>query len=338
MALFIRFLVMAIAFFVFVQLALALAIWILGGAFGLFGVPVDVFGSVPIAVLLIFMVVVMAVNAVRRTTSPVAELMEAAERVADGNYAARVRPRGPRAVRRLVDAFNAMAERLESSGSQRRQLLADVTHELRTPLSVIQGKLEGALDGVYPRDDEHLRAVLEETRHMSRLVEDLRILSLAEGGGLRLDRQATPLDEIVDEAVESYRAQALNAGVTLDAALPADLPAVDVDAVRVREVLDNLLSNALRYTPGGGTISVSAAREGTHTVSVRVRDSGRGLREDERELIFERFQREPASPGSGLGLAIARSLVRAHGGDIAAESDGPGRGTTIRFTLPVVDA
>jgi signal transduction histidine kinase len=240
-------------------------------------------------------------------------------------------------VRRLVESFNAMAERLEHGTSQRRQLLADVTHELRTPLSVVQGQLEGQLDGVYPRDDQHLRGVLDETRHMSRILEDLRMLSLAASGGLRLDRRPTPLDEIVDDAIDARAPEASVSGVTLTSSVPADLPPVNADATRLREILDNLLSNAVRYTPAGGRVVVGASPDGTDRVSVSVRDTGCGLRDDERELIFERFHREPGSRGSGLGLAIARDLIRAHGGEIAAESEGPDRGTTIRFTLPFAD-
>lgn len=338
-AFFLRFAVAAVAFFLTVQIAIASAIWLIARALGLGGGgPVDTVVAVAGAFVLFLVgaaVISTAVRGIRRTTSPLADLMEAADRVASGDYAPRVRPRGPRRVRRLVESFNAMAERLERAGSQRRQLLADVTHELRTPLSVIQGQLEGALDGVYPRDDEHLGGTLDEIRHMSRILEDLRMLSLAESGGLRLDRRPVLLDEIVDDAIDARAPEAAAAGVSLTSSMPGDLPPVDADATRLREVLDNLLSNAVRYTPAGGSVAASARRDGTDRVSVSVRDTGRGLREDERELIFERFQREPGSRGSGLGLAIARDLIRAHGGEIVAESEGPGRGTTIRFTLPI---
>ena len=341
-AFFVRFLILAIVFFLVVELVIVGAIWLFARAFGLVGGPVDAVGSIAAAFVLLIIVgmaISGAVRGFRGTTSPLAELMEAADRVADGDYSARVRvpPRGPHRVRRLVESFNAMAERLERGTSQRRQLLADVTHELRTPLSVVQGQLEGQLDGVYPRDDEHLSGVLDETRHMSRILEDLRMLSLAESGGLRLDRRAIALDEIVDDAIDARAAEVSAAGVTLSSAVSADLPPVDADATRLREVLDNLLSNAVRYTPPGGSVAVSALREGTERVSVSVKDTGRGLRDDEIESIFERFHREPGSRGSGLGLAIARDLIRAHGGEIAAESEGPDRGTTIRFTLPVAE-
>lgn len=341
-AFFVRFLVFAIVFFLVVELVIVGAIWLIARALGVVGGPVDAVGSIAAAFVLL-VIVAMAISTAMRgfrgTTSPLADLMGAADRVADGDYSVRVRvpQRGPRRVRRLVESFNAMAGRLERGGSQRRQLLADVTHELRTPLSVIQGQLEGQLDGVYPRDDEHLRAALDDTRHMSRILEDLRMLSLAESGGLRLDRRPTPLDEIVDDAILARAPEASAAGVTVTSSVATDLPPVDADATRLREVLDNLLSNAVRYTPAGGSVTVSARRDGTDRVSVSVRDTGRGLRDDERDLIFERFHREPGSRGSGLGLAIARDLIGAHGGEIEAESEGPDRGTAIRFTLPVAD-
>ncbi len=341
-AFFVRFLVLAIVFFVVVELVIVGALWLIARAFGLVGGPVDAVGSIAAAFVLLILVAVAISNAVRGfrgTTSPLADLMAAADRVADGDYSARVTApsHGPRRVRRLVESFNAMTERLERGTSQRRQLLADVAHELRTPLSVVQGQLEGQLDGIYPRDDEHLSGVLEETRHMSRILEDLRMLSLAEGGGLRLDRRAVPLEEIADDAIDARAAEASAAGVMLSFTAAADLPPVDADATRLREVLDNLLSNAIRYTPAGGNVVVSALRADEDRVIVSVTDSGRGLRDDERESIFERFHREPGSRGSGLGLAIARDLIRAHGGEIAAHSDGPDRGTTIRFTLPVAE-
>jgi signal transduction histidine kinase len=339
-AMFVRFLVAFIVFLFVVQLALAGVIWLVARAFGVGGTLLEVVGAIGAAFVLFIVIAVGLANvarSIRRTTSPLLDVMEATERVADGDTSVRVTPRGQARVRRLVESFNAMVERLDRAGAQRRQLLADVTHELRTPLSVIQGRLEGALDGVYPRDDDQLRAVLDEARHMSRVLEDLRMLSLAEGGGLRLDRRPTALDEIVDSAIDARSADANAAGVELTSALPADLPAVDADATRIREVLDNLLSNAIRYTPRGGSVTVSADRDGTDRVRASVRDTGRGLREDERSLIFERFHRDPASPGSGLGLAIAHSLVRAHGGEIEAQSDGPGRGTTISFTLRVAE-
>ncbi|HEX9436223.1 MAG TPA: HAMP domain-containing sensor histidine kinase [Candidatus Limnocylindria bacterium] len=331
---FVRMAVFAIIFFLVLQLAIAAFIWTVSSALGAVGVPVG--AQVFVALALPFLIfLAMFVRSFRRAAAPIGDLMEAAERVADGDYAARVRPRGPREVRRLVESFNAMSERLERGEQERKRLLADVTHELRTPLSVIQGQLEGAIDGVYARDEAHLGTVLDETRHMARIIEDLRILSLAESGALRLDRRPTSLDDVVDDAIDAQSPPATAAGVEITSTVPLDLPPVDVDPTRLREVLDNLLSNALRYTLAGGTVAVSAHRDGPSHVRVIVSDTGRGIAPDDLPLIFDRFHKDVGSRGTGLGLAIARDLVRAHGGEIEAQSDGEGRGTTIRFTLPI---
>ncbi len=287
------------------------------------------------ALLLVGLGIVVTGRVLMRVTMPVGDLMEAAGRVEAGDYSARVHERGPREVRRLVRAFNNMTGRLQSDEAQRRRLLADITHELRTPLSVIQGHLEGVLDGVYPADAAHLRPILDETRVLSHLIEDLRTLSLAESGALRLHREPTDLAILLDEALAAYRAPAREAGLALRAQAADDLPLLDVDPVRVREVLSNLIANALRHTPRDGSITVSAALEaGGRTVRVTVRDTGAGIAPEALPHIFDRFYKAGESRGMGLGLAIARNLVGAHGGEITAESE-VGRGTTIQFTLPV---
>ena len=286
--------------------------------------------------IVLFLAMAMAFAMFQRTARPLGNALEAVEKVAEGDYSARVSERGPRQLRRLATSFNTMVERLQAAESQRRRLLADVTHELRTPLSVIQGRLEGVMDGVYPADEATLSAILDETRHMSRIIEDLRVLSLAESGALRLARGPVDLGEVADDALEAYRGAAETAGVSLRSEVPEDLPAADADATRVREVLENLVSNAIRYTPAGGSVTVGAGRDGSETIAVTVADTGRGVAADELPRLFERFHRSPDSPGTGLGLAIARDLVRAHGGELTAASAGEGRGTTMRFTLPVV--
>jgi signal transduction histidine kinase len=271
--------------------------------------------------------------ALRRTTAPVGDVMEAAERVAAGDYAVRVAERGPGEVRALARSFNAMTERLQANDEQRRRLLADVTHELRTPLTVVQGNLEAMLDGVHPRDDAHLTPVLEETRVLSRLIDDLRTLSLAESGVLKLQREPTDLGVLLTEAVNAFRPQAQAAAITLQTELADELPLLDVDPTRLREVLSNLIANALRYTPAGGTVTVKAGQVPNLAYEIAVRDTGSGIAPEALPHIFDRFYKSDDSRGSGLGLAIARSLALAHGGAIAAESE-RGKGTTIRFTLP----
>jgi two-component system, OmpR family, sensor histidine kinase BaeS len=265
---------------------------------------------------------------------PLGDLIDAAERVEAGDLSPRVAERGPREMRSLARAFNAMLERLRRTEDQRRRLLADVTHELRTPVAVIQGNLEAMLDGVYPPDAQHLRPVLEETQILSRLIDDLRTLSLAESGALDLHREATDLGLLAGELAASFRAQAEAAGVLLQADLPEDLPPVEIDPLRIREVLANLTANALHHTPRGGEIRITGSLEAEDRVMLQVSDSGVGIAPEELPHIFDRFYKSADSSGSGLGLAIARNLVAAHGGEIHAESR-LGAGTTVIFTLPV---
>jgi len=268
----------------------------------------------------------------RRTAAPVADVMEAADRVAAGDYATRVEPSGSAEVRRLADSFNEMTRRLEWNEGQRRALLADVAHELRTPLSVVRGNVEGMLDGVIPRDDERLASLLAATRRMTRLLEDLQTLSTAQAGVLRLHREPTDPRRLVDDAVRAFAPLADERGVRLSAQVDG-VPALDADPMRLRQVLDNLVANAVRYTPQGGSVTVHAWRAGGD-VLFAVADTGRGIAPDELAHLFERFSKSADSKGSGLGLAIARSLVESHGGQIAAQSE-PGRGTTITFRIPL---
>ena len=301
---------------------------LVGGAIaGRHGRPFGLVGLVVVA-LAVFLIA----RAGRRVAAPVADVMEAADRVAAGDYEARVQERGPREVQRLGRAFNEMAERLGTNETRRRQLLADVTHELRTPLSVIQANLEALIDGLYPIDDAHLRPVLEETKVMGRLLDDLQTLSTAEAGVLTLHREPTDPRQLIDTAVQSFRAQAEEAGVRLESKGADTLPALDVDRLRIGEVLTNLISNALHHTPAGGTI-VADAHEADGGIALSVSDTGTGIAQEQLPHVFDRFARAPDSPGAGLGLTIAKTLVDAHGGRIRAES-GPA-GTTFVFTLPV---
>jgi signal transduction histidine kinase len=284
-----------------------------------------------VGVVLVALAVFLIARAGRRVAVPVADVMEAADRVAAGDYEARVDERGSREVRRLGRAFNEMAERLGTNEARRRQLLADVTHELRTPLSVIQANLEALIDGLYPIDDTHLRPVLEETKVMARLLDDLQTLSTAEAGVLTLHREPTDPGRLIDAAVQAFTAQAEEAGVPLEARGSDTLPELDVDPLRIGEVLSNLLSNALRHTPTGGTISVEG-RETAEGVEFSVTDTGTGIAPEHLPHVFDRFSRAPDSPGAGLGLTIAKTLVEAHGGSIRAESELTG--TTFSFSLP----
>jgi two-component system OmpR family sensor kinase/two-component system sensor histidine kinase BaeS len=269
---------------------------------------------------------------VRRVGIPLRDVMDAADRVAEGDYSVRVSGFGPPPIAGLARAFNTMAERLEQHDRQRRELMADVAHELRTPLTVLQGKLEGLLDNVYPRDDGQLTELLEEAHVMSRLIEDLRTLALSDAGALKLQKEPTDLCALARDAVRSLAAEAATRGVALDAECSSDEHQLTVDPVRIREVLTNLLSNALRHTPAGGSVLVRVAAVADGGVQLEVRDTGAGMTPGEVERVFERFHKGSQSRGAGLGLSIARSLVVAHGGDIRATS-AVGSGTTMTVTL-----
>ena len=282
------------------------------------------------AVFLVFFVFFGARGA-GRIARPIGDLIEAAEHVERGDYTTRLRARGPREVRKLANAFNAMSARLEGSENERRRLLADVTHELRTPLTVIQGNLEALIDGVRPMDEMHLRAILEDTHVLARLIDDLRTISVAEAGALPLHREPTDVGALVRDTLGSFASMAAAAGVALTADVTGEQSA-SVDPIRVREVLTNIVANALRYTARGGSVRVTVTPWPAH-VTVAVRDTGPGISAEVLPNVFDRFTRSPESPGAGLGLAIAKSLVTAHGGTIDATSV-PGQGTEIRFTLP----
>jgi signal transduction histidine kinase len=284
---------------------------------------------VPVSLLLLMGA--MAIAGMRRFAFPLRTVMEAADRVSSGDYTVRVPEHGPPAMRALSHSFNTMTERLQHADRQRRELMADLAHELRTPLSVLQGRIEGLLDEVYPRDDDQLRRLLDETRVLSRLIDDLRTLALSDAGVLVLQKEPTDLSALVHDAVASFEADAARWSITLKATALADV-LLDVDPVRLREVLSNLLSNALRHTPPGGSVDVTMTKTAA-SVAIEVRDTGNGLSAAELSRVFDRFYKGEQSRGSGLGLTIARSLVRAHGGDITAASQ-LGAGTTMTVNLP----
>jgi signal transduction histidine kinase len=221
-------------------------------------------------------------------------------------------------IRRMSRAFGQQ-DRL------RRQLMADVAHELRTPLAILQGRIEGLLDGVYPRDDERLGELLEETQHLSRLVEDLRTIANAEAGALDLRREPVDLAEVIRDVAASF-----DAPIAVE--VPDGMPILELDPLRIREVLLNLLSNAVRHSTAGETIAI-VANVHPNEVVIRVTDRGSGIPAEELPRIFERFHKGRDSRGSGLGLAIARDLVQAHGGTIGVTSE-LGKGTTVTVSLP----
>jgi signal transduction histidine kinase len=302
------------------------------------GGPWEDSGFTSAAAVLVICAVAAGVVAIilRRIARPVADIVGAADRIARRDYRVRVDEpaRGPRWVADTARAFNAMAKELEAQDEARRHLMAEIAHELRTPLAVVQARLEGVIDGVYPADAEQLQGLLDNTRLLSRLVEDLRTLASAESGALTLSKEPTDVVGLANDVASSLTDRASDAGVSLvvkgDRA--GDLDPIDIDPVRIREVLINLVSNALRYTPKGGRVSIEIVPSST-AVEVRVTDTGAGIPADELPRIFDRFYKGAGSSGSGLGLTIARRLVEAHGGAIRAESQ-PGAGTTVTFELP----
>jgi len=297
-----------------------------------------------VAILMVLALRLVGGLVVRRVTSPLSDTMKAADALADGDLTARVPARGSREFRQLADSFNRMAGALETADRQRRELLADVAHELRTPLTVVQGNLEGLRDGVYQPTPEHLDLILDETLKLGRLVDDLRLLTLAEAGQLSLDLQALDVSQLLVDLRDAFACQADEAGIDLMVDAAQSLPRLPADPQRLGQVLGNLVGNALRHTPRGGRVTLGATlAPAGDAVRLWVADTGEGIAADDLPHIFDRFWRgDPArsheagvlSAHSGLGLAIARSLVEAHGGRIWADSQ-PGQGTTVSCLLPL---
>ena len=278
------------------------------------------------AIVLMFFALTM-----RRVGLPFGDIVAAADRVASGDYSTRVVERGPPFLRVVSRAFNGMTTRLQEQDRQRRDLLADIAHELRTPLAVVQGRLEGVLDGVYPRDDEQIGEVLEETRMLARLVEDLGTLAHAERGVMGLKKEATDVSLLVYDAVRALEPESRARGVRVEVEA-ADLALVEVDPLRLREVVINLVANAILHSHSGAAVSLAVTQTSGWLV-ISVKDNGPGIAQLDLSRIFDRFHKGPRSQGSGLGLAIARQLVEAHDGEIGVEST-VGVGTTFTVRIP----
>jgi signal transduction histidine kinase len=294
------------------------------------------FGIVPVAALAVgFVIILVAIAAgtMRRMTRPMDTLVDAAGRIESGDYSAQVPERGSPDLRSVARAFNSMSSRLKANDEQRRSFLADITHELRTPLSVIRGQVEAIGDGMYPADPAHLAPILDATQALERLVEDLRTLVLTDAGSLVLNKEPTDLAALLAEILESFKPQADAAHLTLESDLAADLAQVEVDPARIRSVIGNLLSNAIRHTPPEGSIKVAVSRSGDKAV-VTVADTGEGIAPELLPNVFERFVKGAESNGSGLGLAIAHDIAEAHGGTLEVESEA-GSGARLKLSLPL---
>jgi len=280
----------------------------------------------------------------RQLTAPLAWLTAATHRIAQGDLSQRVPETGSEEMADLGRAFNRMAADLSEAERLRRNLVADVAHELRTPMSVLQGNLRAILDDVYPLEPAEIASLYDETRILSRLVDDLHELALVEAGQLPLHMQPVDLAGVIQTTVANMAVVAESGEVGLDVDLAAGLPPVQADPDRLAQVLRNLLANALRHTPAGGRVTISAGSSPDEPSLVRiiVTDTGEGIAPEDLPYVFDRFWRADPSRsrdrgGAGLGLTIARQLVEAHGGRITVASE-PGQGSRFTFTLPVVES
>jgi two-component system sensor histidine kinase BaeS len=319
----------------FVLTALALALLaggFIGAVLGREGGQHPPFPFFLFPILLVVLIAIAVGGGVRRMTRPMNNLIEAARRIESGDYTAQVPEWGSSDIRSVARAFNSMSARLKTMDEQRRSFLADVTHELRTPLSVIRGQAEAIADGVYPADAAHLAPILDATEALDRLVEDLRTLVLTDAGSLALHKEPTDLGGLVHDAVESFRTQAESVGVTLTTDIAEKVPNVQVDPARIRQVIGNLLSNAVRHTPSGGSIKVAVDSSG-NIATITITDTGEGIPADLLPHVFERFVKGPNSMGSGLGLAIAHDIIQAHGGSVEIQNR-PGGGTILTARFP----
>jgi len=272
----------------------------------------------------------------RRYGRPMTNIFSAIDSISEGDLSVRVPEHYPRQFGQLAKRFNHMVSELERADQQRRNLTADIAHELRTPLHIIQGNLEGIIDGVYQPTPEHINNTLDETKLLARLVNDLQTLSLAEAGQLPLHPTRFLLADLMDDLTSSFSSQAASLGIDLQTNMTNPSKELTADYDRLNQVLSNLISNAIRHTPQAGIISLETAST-ISGVRIAVRDTGQGIPAEDIPFIFDRFWRGDKSrterTNSGLGLAIAKQLILAHHGTIEAQSE-LGEGTTFIIDLP----
>ena len=299
----------------------------------------NLFTPIPMIIMVGAVATVAGIWMSRTLTKPMAELGEAAQAIGRQDLSRRVRIKGTDEVQTLAQRFNEMAEQLEDEEDLRSNLLADVAHELRNPLHVLRGNLQAILDGVYPLSKEEIARLADQTRHLAALVDDLHELAQAEAHQLPLYKQETDMADLVKQTVVAFRAIAASKEIEVQVELLGAIPNLNIDPERLRQVLNNLLTNALQHTPAGGHIKVIAEQR-EDNFCIGVQDTGSGISEDDLPRVFDRFYRsDPArsrdSGGSGLGLAIVEAVVTEHGGRVAANSPGSGQGSNFTIYLPV---
>lgn len=299
-------------------------------------------GFIVATVIAVALGLVMSVIMARELTRPLEGLTNAAERISDGDYSQRVAVKGSAELEELGAAFNALAEGLETNERLRRNMVADIAHELRNPLASMKAQLEAIEDGVVEADVATLDSLTEDVDVLSRLVDDLQQLSIVEAGQLELERMEVDAGEMLRGVSARFSLQAESAGISLSVEVEEGLPPVDADPIRIAQVLSNIVKNAITHTPEGGSIAVKAEARAGRMVEFSVSDTGSGIKGEDLPFVFERFYRteharERATGGAGIGLSVAKSLVEAHGGRIWAESE-EGRGTRVSFTLPLAAA
>ncbi|MCK4725236.1 MAG: HAMP domain-containing protein, partial [Anaerolineales bacterium] len=290
------------------------------------------------AAVAIFFALLLALLLSSRLLKPVRALTQAAEDLSEGDLTKRVAIQGNDELAVLGRTFNQMASSLENSEQSRRAMTADIAHELRTPLAVQRAQIEAIQDGIYPTTDENLAALLEQNVLLTRLVADLRTLALADSGQLQLERIPTDLGKLTSKVTDRFKPQAAEMGVEIKFKSQGSCKEINVDSGRVEQIIGNLISNALRYTPENSWVKINL--DCSYELAVlTVRDNGAGIPEDAQEQIFERFYRADHSRsrtegGTGLGLAIARQLAEIQGGELTA-SNHPEGGAEFRLTFPV---
>jgi signal transduction histidine kinase len=274
--------------------------------------------------ILAFFLVVVAILLVRRFANPLADVIYAARSVADGKLDTRISSEGPQDLRSLSDSFNEMASSLERNDRERRDMLADIAHELRTPLTIIRGRLEGIVDGVYSADSGQVSLALEQTYLLERLVDDLRLLTLAETRQLHFEKKNIDLAQLVQHSIDMFAAQAREKNISLSLEKGNGDFAIELDPQRIEQVIGNLLRNALRYIPEGGRIWLTLEKT-AESIRLFVNDNGPGIPDEDLPFLFDRFWRKErsrsrAAGGTGLGLAISKQLIEAQGGTISAQN------------------